>query len=438
MDITHTQLRSFISAGRRAGQAIFLAGAPGIGKSQAIREEAVARARELGREFLEWNKLTFEMKVVLSDGAEAAKYYVFVDLRLGQMDLGQLFIQQLNDRRYMQMKYLDSLVALSHKEAAGMLFLDEFNLASRVVMGSCYQLILDHGIGSLKLADGVQIMAAGNRQVDKCNITALPPALVNRLAMFTLAQPTAKTWIEWAGSHDVRPDVMSFLLQYPDMLNTDAAKVDRGDASFATPRSWELTSRMLDALAFVKSDGDGNAVTRELTSEDALLAASSLVGESHAVMFAAFCVNAQKLDIDAILADPASVNSVGRGPGGAVDLSTRWAVVAGVADRVKAEARNVKRTASGAESPKSAVVLKRALAVVRHFEEGELAIELCRFIKEAVTPRKFADEVFKLAHKVPADTPVDSPLVPAAARPDYEIHAKISQYADLMSVANRG
>jgi hypothetical protein len=115
MDITHEQLRSFIAAGRRAGQAIFLAGAPGIGKSQSIREEAISRAREIGREFVEWNKLSYEMKEVLANGAEATKYYVFVDLRLGQMDLGQLFIQMLGDKRYMQMKYLDSLVALSHR-----------------------------------------------------------------------------------------------------------------------------------------------------------------------------------------------------------------------------------------------------------------------------------------------------------------------------------
>jgi hypothetical protein len=305
-----------------------------------------------------------------------------------------------------------------------MLFLDEFNLASKAVMGSCYQVILDHGIGSLKLADGVQIMAAGNRKADMCNVTQMPPALVNRLSVFTLDKPGTSVWVDWACSHGVRPDVIGFLLQHPDMLMTEPGKAGSNDASFATPRSWELTSKLLDALAFVKTDREGGVVTRKLTTDDALLAAASLVGDGHATMFAAFCMNAQTLDIDALLADPASVNTVGK-KNGETDLSVRWAIVAGVADRVKTES-------SG--KTKSKVVLRKALAVVRHLEEGELAVELCRFLKKACDVQMFVSEVLRMKHNIPDDTPADSPLVPQSARAEYEIYLKITHYANLLDV----
>jgi hypothetical protein len=426
MDITHAQLKSFIPAGRRAGQAIFLAGAPGIGKSQAIREEAVARAKEIGREFIEWNKQSYEMKCLLADGAEAARYYVYVDLRLGQMDLGQLFIQALNDKKYMQMKYLDAFVALSHKDVEGMLFLDEFNLASRVVMGSCYQLILDKGIGSLTLAPGVQIVAAGNRKADMCNVTQMPPALVNRMAMFTLDKPTTSAWIDWACAHSIRPDIMSFLLQHPDLLTAEPSKTGANDASFATPRSWEATSNMLDALAYAKADKDGEPVRRELTMDDAMLAAASLVGDSHATMFAAFCMNTQTLDADAILARPESVNNVGRRPDGSVDFSVRWSIVAAVADRVKTEA---------SRKTKATVVLKRAVLVASAIEEGELAVELCRFLRVCGGLEPFKNAVMSLAHGVGPQTPPDSPDIPAAYKADFAIFARLMRLANIQEMA---
>jgi hypothetical protein len=126
----------------------------------------------------------------------------------------------------------------------GVLFLDEINAAPQAVMAAAYQLILDRKVGDYELPPGWRIVAAGNRASDRAITNKMGSAVMNRMIHLDF-EPELDDWVNWANKHHIRPEIISFIQFRPEFLhNHDPLSKDR---AFATPRTWEYASRVLNA-----------------------------------------------------------------------------------------------------------------------------------------------------------------------------------------------
>lgn len=191
----------------------FLWGAPGIGKSDLVRE--VAKERDLP---------VIDFRAILRDP---------VDLRgLPSVAGGQARWLPPSD-----------LPNAERDGAEGILFLDELNAAAASVQAACFGLVLDRKVGEYRLPEGWRIIAAGNRQQDRAAAQRMPTALANRFAHVDV-DADVDTFTAWANLNDVDPMVMAFIRFRPTMLHSMEHQDLR---AFPTPRAWAQVSKIAGA-----------------------------------------------------------------------------------------------------------------------------------------------------------------------------------------------
>lgn len=199
----------------RARTPTFLWGQPGVGKSQIVAQVAKSLGRSL------------------------------IDIRAAQFDPVDLRgIPTINGNGLTHWSVPDMLPQAERDGAEGVLFLDELNSAPSSVMAACYQLILDRKLGEYTLPAGWDMVAAGNLESDRGVTNKMPTPLANRFAHFHVI-PDVKDWVRWAITAGIRPEIIAFIRFRPELLHAFDPK--SGEKTFPTPRSWEFTSRTLEA-----------------------------------------------------------------------------------------------------------------------------------------------------------------------------------------------
>ncbi|MBQ7609433.1 MAG: MoxR family ATPase [Desulfovibrionaceae bacterium] len=193
-------------------QPVFLWGPPGVGKSQLVAETAQELALDL-----------VDIRAILLDP---------VDLR------GLPRITETKRAAWCPPSFLPE-----DTSSSGILFLDELNAAPPLVQAACYQLVLDRRIGEYKLPDGWCVIAAGNRERDRSVTHHMPTALANRMVHID-CDVDLEDWLKWAQKAGIRREVTAFLKYRPKLLHNfdPQSKVK----AFASPRSWEFLSRILE------------------------------------------------------------------------------------------------------------------------------------------------------------------------------------------------
>jgi len=192
---------------------VFLRGKSGIGKSDVVKQTS--------------NLLQDHVK----------DWQGVIDLRLAQMDPTDLRgIPHVEEGRTMWARpdFLPSF-------GSGIMFLDEITSAPPAVQAAAYQLTLtpeDFGI-----PDTWMIIAAGNSKTDRGVTFNLAAPLQNRMCDIQV-DTTLEDFINYAITQDIRPEVMSFLRDRPDMLH----KFEGGSdiKAFPSPRSWFAVSDLLE------------------------------------------------------------------------------------------------------------------------------------------------------------------------------------------------
>ena len=227
VDKTVEQLSESYSAVINAGlspnvlPSVMLWGAPGVGKSQAVRQIADKIKAKTGK------------KTVVTD----VRLLLFnpIDLR-GIPTADEKKTEAIWLRP--QIFRMDASV-----NTVNLLFLDEISAAPPSVQAAAYQIALDHTVGEHKLPDNCIVIAAGNRVTDRSVAFKMPKALANRLCHIEM-ESNFDSWRKWAVQGGINEKIIGFLSARTDLLmGFDAS---RDDLAFPTPRSWEMVSKLLN------------------------------------------------------------------------------------------------------------------------------------------------------------------------------------------------
>ncbi len=189
-------------------------GAPGLGKSSILQQAA----EDLG--------------------------IGFIDVRLAQRE--PVDIRGLPVPGEDGVKWLVSSDWPRDPDSRGIILFDEITAADRSLQVAAYEFILDRRLGELyRVPDGWYICAAGNRTEDRAVAATMSSALANRFMHVELGEDV-ESWVAWARTHDIRPEVMGFIRFRPETLFRQ--KNENLERGWPTPRAWERVSRMLDVM----------------------------------------------------------------------------------------------------------------------------------------------------------------------------------------------
>lgn len=166
----------------------------------------------------------------------AARYGLqFIDVRLSQLaptDLRGLPVPVDGVSRWFPPEFLP-------RDGAGVLFLDELNMAPPAIQGMAQQLILDRRVGSYVVPEGWFIWAAGNRKEDRAAVFDMPAPLANRFIHLDV-EPDFDNFKRYALERDLHEQIIAFLSFRPSLLH----RLDPQQPAWPSPRSWEMASRL--------------------------------------------------------------------------------------------------------------------------------------------------------------------------------------------------
>jgi len=194
-----------------------------------------------------------------------------------------------------------------HEEGNGIILLDEVPDGDALTTKACYGIVLDKQIKEHRFGDGWSIFGAGNRPEDKAMARVMPAPLITRMCHIGLgcdapnfndhtpktAELDARRWGMWAIKKQLKSEIVAFIQLKGTLLYHHQA----------TPRTWELISRILEAS--IRMYGIG--VIGENTKIGSIVAemVRGTVGRGPGTEFMGYMRLAQKIpDIDALIKDP--------------------------------------------------------------------------------------------------------------------------------------
>jgi hypothetical protein len=191
---------------------VFMWGAPGIGKSDIVKQIGLEQDREV------------------------------IDVRLSLWEPTDIKGIPYYNSNEGTMTWAPPAELPTDPESTAILFLDELNSAAPATQAAAYQLVLNRRVGTYKLPDGVSIVAAGNRETDKGVTYRMPAPLANRFVHLEL-RTDFDDWLQWATLNKVHEQVVGYVsFAKQDLYDFDPRSSSR---SFATPRSWSFVSDLL-------------------------------------------------------------------------------------------------------------------------------------------------------------------------------------------------
>ena len=191
-----------------------------------------------------------------------------------------------------------------------MLFFDEINLATPLVISSVYKIIYDRIVSDSPINENWGIVGAGNRAEDRAFTHTLPAPVRDRGGEVELITPSIDDWTIWATQNNIDSRIIAFLNFKSGSMN----HVNFEDGQkFTTTRGWERLS------CLIKDEKFGSRLT---------LVCCSAIGEGIAKEFIAFCKVQEKLKLEEIIKNPDKIKEV-------KDISTKYFLVSAFAEKYK-------------------------------------------------------------------------------------------------------
>jgi len=207
--------------------AMMIWGAPGIGKSDIVKQAAakafINTTVELRLRGMDYDHFVKDIRLLLCD----------------PVDLRGLPAIQADRAIWLPPTFLPKEDRDMRK---GVVFLDEIPSAPPMVQTAAHSLVLDRRVGEYKVLDGWFILGAGNRRTDKALVYEMLDPLRTRFVEVEL-EIDQEEWKDWAYANSIRHEVISFLNFRPSML----LDLDATSKAKATPRTWAMVSSLLNA-----------------------------------------------------------------------------------------------------------------------------------------------------------------------------------------------
>lgn len=281
----------------------------GIGKSWIVKDVAKEIAEKKGKLFIDWNTIPLEEKEKVIENPKA--YFVMLDIRLSEYDTTDLKgLPDFKDDKCIIWKTPFFSKLLENPESDGILFFDEINLATPLVISSVYKIIYDRVINDGKIGDNWLIMGCGNKDEDRAYTHELASPVRDRACEVELSPPTPDEWCEWGIKNGIDSRIIGFLNWKPTYLH----KVDFEDKQkFTTPRGWHRLSQIINGV----EDYD----TLDLLSGTA-------ISEGIALEFVSFCKIKDLIKLDEIIKNPELLKNI-------TEVGQRYFIVSALAEQYK-------------------------------------------------------------------------------------------------------
>jgi hypothetical protein len=296
-------------------ETVCLIGEPSTGKSEGVEAFSMLQADVERREPFFWNDESYERKIDAI--ANPKKYFVHVDFRAAETDVGELRLQEMsNGKNYITYKYAMVFELLSKQEAMGILFFDEMNLAPNIVKSQFYKVFNDHCIGDIPLSKDVMVIAAGNEMRHARNASEDPMPLVLRRGNYFLRPFTDEEYVDWSVQNGQHEWISGYLKMAPQ--DTHGIDYDQHNGmGQPCPRTWTKLSRILV----------GN---QKLSEDEVAMFTRAYVGQGVAKKFTAYVKMARKIDIEEVLKDPKRVKEIDQ-------LDVLYAVITGALEKYRVQ-----------------------------------------------------------------------------------------------------
>jgi hypothetical protein len=216
----------------------------------------------------------------------------------------------------------------------GLLFLDELTTAPPAVQAALLRVVLERTVGDLALPAGVAVVAAANPPEQAADGWDLSAPLANRLCHLpwevtpqSIADGLAHGWVAprvprlpggWeAGEPASRGIISVFLRARPVLAIAPPASAADAGRGWPSPRTWEMTARLLTAAQAAGASGEARAAL-----------VRGAVGEGAGTELLAWLTEMDLPDPEQALADPASFDLPERGDRAYAALASVAAAVA--------------------------------------------------------------------------------------------------------------
>ena len=198
-----------------------------------------------------------------------------------------------------------------------LLFLDEFNSASKMVQAAAYKLVLDRMCGLKKLHRNVVIVCAGNLSTDRAIVNPISTAMQSRLVHLTM-ELNHKEFMEDVALPQAWDGRIVAYLNFKKTALHDF-RPDHNDKTFCSPRTWEFMNKLIKGQEFKMIQNSEGQMVYEMEEEAALYAGAITSGVAvDFINFTKVYLSLPKLK-DIVL-DP-------EGTPMPADSGTRWAIV---------------------------------------------------------------------------------------------------------------
>lgn len=216
---------------------LYLVGAPGIGKTEIIKQKAMEEAERKRKKFIDLREASEEeLDSVLRNPRDYYVYYRIIATHVFPEDLG------IPRERGSYIEFLPPKVlkVLSIPDVEGVLFIDELSNVQRDDQISMLYSIIQEKEASwiLKLSPRIKIVCAGNPGDWSEIVRTLPKPLRSRLTIARVDPPTVDEWVKYMEErYGDRWEKLTaaYLKVYPE----DLIKVPESDEdNYPTPRNW--------------------------------------------------------------------------------------------------------------------------------------------------------------------------------------------------------
>jgi hypothetical protein len=219
-------LGSALTALIPTGQAVFVKGAPGTGKSSVVYQSAAG---------------IFDGSTVASAVGGFPEVDWFLPIRAVDRDpidfRGVLYVAD-GKSRWTTPDLMERL-----GPDGGVICIEELPQAVPAVQCVLRELLLERAIAGHRIPKTWTVIATGNRQEDRAGAGRLLSHVASSVVILSLT-PSIKDWQKWALERGIRPEIRSFLNFLPALLHDfDPSREINTD-----PRGWERISNIMDSI----------------------------------------------------------------------------------------------------------------------------------------------------------------------------------------------